>query len=396
MQRYRLRSAILLTMWLVLECSSSTVRADWSAPWNRGRETDLTSEWEAPHQTNLQGFYNLYNPRVVKVAGSRWRFRMWFFGWAAGENNPQPPDGAPIGDAIYYARARTLEHWEVYAGRDARGRAVWDGTGNPSRWVPVLRSDPRSPWTNAAVGDPSVVLHRGVYHMAFSAVGFEPHAQMRPPRLYIINSVMGATSQNGIDWELTNRPIALWSREMTVRFDLNDPRARPPKEYYGGYHRPSLLFDNGRWKLWFDYYHPDAFLAMGYAECSGAFERPDHWHVLRCGRNPCLMDWPNPSVVRVGKRYLAFSDAPWYPVQYGGDGRLITVAESPDGWNWNVRGHVRPEGMASAHVPEAFVLDRPDGRWLYLFYAWKPETRPDTPWDFRYKAIRYIRQRLSP
>ncbi len=389
-------SAILLAMLWWLLCPVSSITADWSAPWNRGRETDLTAEWEKPRPTNLKDFYNLYNPRIVEVPGSVWRYRMWFFGWATGENNPQPPDGTLIGDAIYHARARALDQWEVYAGRDPRGHAVWDRSGDASRWVPVVRSKSECPWTNAAVGDPSVVYHRGRYYMALSAVGFEPHADVKPQRLYMINSVMGATSRNGIDWELTPRPIALWNREMSIRFDLNDPHARPPKGYYGGYHRPSLMLEGNRWKLWFDYYHPEAFLAMGYAECSGEFTRPEHWHVLRSGRHPCLMDWPNPSVIRVGKRYLAFADAPWYPSPYGGDGRLITMAESIDGLNWNTLGHIRPEGLASSHVPEAFLRTEPDGDWLYLFYAWKPETRPDTPWDFRYKAIRYVRKRVAP
>ena len=32
--------------------------------------------------------------------------------------------------------------------------------------------------------------------------------------------------------------------------------------------------------------------------------------------------------------------------------------------------------------------------WLYVFYAWKPATKPGAPWDYRYKAIRYMRHKL--
>jgi hypothetical protein len=155
------------------------------------------------------------------------------------------------------------------------------------------------------------------------------------------------------------------------------------------------MYDQGRWKLWFDYMRPGTFVSLGYAENRGDFMDPKQWKVLNCGASPQLVDWPNASVVKVGGRYLSFSDAPSYPGEMGGDGRQTTLAESPDGLHWTVRGHIRPEGRESSHVPEAFVTQVRGHTWLYVFYAWKPETVSDATWDFRYKEVRCMRQRVD-
>jgi hypothetical protein len=215
-------------------------------------------------------------------------------------------------------------------------------------------------------------------------------------RIYLVNCIMGATSTDGIHWTRSPEPILIWKDEFTHRWALVDGKIGPtPEEYYGSYHRPSLLYDEGHWRLWFDYYHPGTFLSMGLAENRGDFLSPSDWNVLRAGKEPLLKDWPNPSVVRLGEKYLAFSDAPGFPAELGGDGRVTTLAESPDGVEWKVLGHVRPEGMAASHVPEPFVTDQDDGQWLYLFYSWKPEMKEGEPWDYRYKEIRFIRKRLD-
>jgi hypothetical protein len=69
------------------------------------------------------------------------------------------------------------------------------------------------------------------------------------------------------------------------------------------------------------------------------------------------------------------------------------MAVSEDGLDWRVLGHIAPEGVESAHVPEAFVKRDAKGLWLYVFYSWKPQTEP---WDYRYKKIRAIRKLLEP
>ena len=99
--------------------------------------------------------------------------------------------------------------------------------------------------------------------------------------------------------------------------------------------------------------------------------------------------------MKIGARYLNFSDAPGYPGEMGGDGRQITMAESSDGLAWKVLGHIRPEGRESSHVPEAFVTKVRGHTMLYVFYAWKPETVSDAKWDFRYKEIRCMWRRLD-
>lgn len=80
---------------------------------------------------------------------------------------------------------------------------------------------------------------------------------------------------------------------------------------YGSYHRPSILFENGVFEMWFDYWTPRG-VAMGYVENHGEFLNPDDWQVIRAGKNPCLWEFPNPDVIRVGDRYYAYGDPGGY------------------------------------------------------------------------------------
>jgi len=351
------------------------------------RLIDLTPEWEVRETPVLWGFHNLYNPQVVEVADRAYPFRMWFFGYAAEDHNPRYPGG----DAIYHARSKDLDHWEVYVGGNA-----WDASMDPARFVPVLHPDPAG-FDTMASGDPNVVLREGVFHMAYSGVRFD----VRPgedgrDRLYLESVVMGARSEDGIHWTRTDRPILMWARERENPWEIVDGKIPAcPADYYGSYHRPALLYDAGRWRLWFDYFHPGTFVSLGCAENGGDFMDPAQWRVERAGKAPLLKDWPNTAVARDGDTYYAVSDAPGYAPELGGDGRLLTLATSPDGIDWTVRGHLRPNGMASSHVPELLVLERDGRRWLYCFYSWKPARDPDGEWDFRYKEIRYMRKALD-
>jgi hypothetical protein len=349
------------------------------------RMRDLTAEWEYDHHNVIWNYVNLYNPRVVHEPGSDYPFKMWLFGWAAADDNP----GYPGADAVFLARAKDLDHWEVYAGEQG-----WDRTMNPRLWVPVMTADSK-PYDNVHNGDPAVVRRGGAYYMALSSVGFDTRTGPGGSRIYVISCVMGARSKDGIHWEKSPAPILIWKDEYMNGWALLDGKiGGPPAEYYGSYHRPALLYDRGHWRLWFDYFHPGTFVSMGCAENAGDFLRPQDWRVVRADREPLLRDWPNPSVVKAGDRYYVFSDAPNYPADMGGDGRQITMAESRDGMSWHVLGHIRPEGMDSSHVPEALVLKDRTGTWLYLFYSWKPATKAGAAWDYRYKAIRYMRRRL--
>jgi len=348
------------------------------------RLRDVTAGWEVTHEPLLWGFRNLYNPCVVHVPGSDYPFRMWLFGWAAEDDNP----GYPGYDAIFHARSRDLRRWEVYA-----GDAGWDATMAPARWVPVVTADDK-PYSNFHAGDPSVVLRDGVLFMAFSSVGVEATTDADGKQhLFLTSCVMGATSDDGIRWAKSAAPIAIWQDEYANRWELEDGKVgSAPADYMGSYHRPALLYDAGRWRLWFDYFLPGTFVCMGYGENTGDFLNPEDWHILRAGERPLLRDWPNASLVRAGEWYYSFSDAPYYPADLGGEGRLLTMARSRDGLGWEVLGHLRPEPDACSHVPEALVIDVADGRWLYVFYSHKPVT---DPWDFRYTEIRMMRHRLA-
>jgi hypothetical protein len=357
------------------------------------RLVDRTAEWEKDPAPILGGFHNLYNPRILQEPGEEYPFKMWFFGYAAEDNNP----GHHGGDIIYFARAKDLHSWEVYGGEKGWLKTV---PGDPPVWpdprdyAPVLAPDPEA-FDNMACGDPSVVKRDGRYHMAYSGVRFDTWpGPDGTDRLYLMDSVMGAVSDDGIRWERSKRPLLLWSRELENPWELvvkdGEVIDSRPDNYYGRYHRPSLLFDEGRWKIWFDYFHPGTFLSMGYAENDGAFLDPDAWRVLCADEQPLLKDFPNPNVIRIGDTYHAFSDATGYPPEMGGDGRQITVASSSDGLTWSVLGHLRPEGTASSHVPETALLDTGSGPRLHLFYAWKPAQVEGQPWEFRYKEIRMV------
>ena len=116
------------------------------------------NSWERNARNLLTNFNNMYGPCVVET-GALYRYRMWFFGWAADHTNKKFPGC----DAIFHARSRDLVSWEVYSGDGS-----WDSTMNPSKWVPVIHASDR--WYEAwHVGDPSVVLRDGRYFMAYSA-----------------------------------------------------------------------------------------------------------------------------------------------------------------------------------------------------------------------------------
>lgn len=346
---------------------------------------NLTGEWEINRTDILWNFNNMYNPRVVHDPGAAYPFKMWFFGWAAADNNP----GYAGADAIFHARGKSLDHWEVYAG--SRG---WDDTMNPQLWVPVMTAGEER-YDNYHNGDPSVVLHGGMYYMAFSSVGFDRRqadgsgGSDTDETLYIVNCVMGAQSADGIAWTKTAAPIAIWDREYELGWDAADPT--PPPQSQGGYHRPSLLFDDGKWRMWFDYYLAGTFLSMGYAENTGDFMSPDQWAIIRAGSDPLLTDWPNPNVIKAGASYVSFADPPGFADRMPAN-RQIAMAESPDGIHWQTCGYIRPEpGYEGTHVPEAFYYEDGTDKWLYVFYSWQPDT---VPYDPAYKSIRYMRKRL--
>ena len=341
--------------------------------------------WERPEENLIWNFRNMYQPCVVERPGEEHPYRMWFFGWSAADANP----GLGGCDAIFCARSKDLREWEIYCGASG-----WDSAMQPERWTPVMVAGDRyyDAWHN---GDPSVVCKDGAYFMAYSAtskVGVKPTAHLDGMLLCI----MGATSGDGIHWSKTAQPLLVESQAV-------QQAEGEPKEVCD-YHRPSLMWDEGKWKLWFDYWCPPNGICLGYAENAGPFEAKDGFQWKHNPRMPLLKSWPNPAVVRVGSRYHCFADPSGFPptVTNTASGRSwstrqLCEAVSDDGLSWRIIGFIPPDkGVPANQVPQALLTKRDGNEWLYLFYATQKGTRfklnPGEDYDYRYAAIRAMRR----
>ena len=344
---------------------------------NRSQQ-DLAA-WERPKRDLISGFSNMYQPCVVQVPDKAYPFRMWFFGWAVGVGN-QGHSGV---DAIFHARSKDLQKWEVYAGTKDNLHQ-WDA----KRWVPVITAGDK-PYDEVHNGDPSVELKDGRYYMAFSSSGSQNKVKFHPDDS--LDCVMGATSDDGFHWVKTKHPLIIEPPEM------QDPQT--DEGWTGMYCRPSLMWDHGKWRLWFDYWHPKKGVgfSLGYAENTGDFDAQDGFQVLRSGDKPLLFNWLNPDVVKVGNRYHCFADAidrqraaKFPPSQYPLRQLAMCEAVSDDGLDWKVVGYIPPEDdVPSAHIPQAAVLSVEGKEWLYLFYA---AQKGGEPFDYRYDRIRAMRR----
>lgn len=321
--------------------------------------------------TLVEGFCNLYNLHILREEDGS--YTGFLFGWAVTPCNPGY-DGC---DAIYLARGDALTGpWEVYA-----GEAGWNAD-RPDTWLPVVTAGDQ-PWDQWHNGDPTVVRVGGMYYLAYSATGdnLDGIAYGRPGDTDgSILCVMGATSADGITWHKSPNPILIHEPDLGA---ASTPEG--DAHLYGSYHRPSLLYEDGIWRLWFDYWAGAAKgVSVGYAECLGAFLEPSDWTVLHAGESPVLPQFPNPDVVRVGDLLLAFGDPPVGRTGHGWIDRKITVAASLDGVDWLVIGHLDPpEGVPAIHVPEVIV---DDGQ-LWLCYATQ---RGGEPYDYMYDSIRLV------
>lgn len=349
-----------------------------SQPLPPERFRDRTALWQRSGKNILSGFRNMYNFHVLYEPGAEYPFRAWFFGWAVEDCNANVP-GFKGCDAIFAARARQLEGpWEVYA-----GDGKWDATGNPRLWRPLFAplGTYFDEWHN---GDPSVVKVGKRYYMAYSATGHDKDRKPDGTRSDTDGSylcIMGAVSGDGIYWKRSEKPILAYPREYVRKAIEGDVVV------YGSYHRPSILYESGVFKMWFDYWTPRG-VAMGYAENRGDFLNPDDWQVIRAGKQPCLWEFPNPDVVKVGKLYYAYADPGGY-ANHPWIGRKIVEAVSRDGLDWQVLGYIEPDADASAiHVPEALVLSEKGATRIYLFYACQIGGEPE--YNYRYNRIRYM------
>ena len=345
----------------------------------------VTALWERDGVDRLTGFGNMYHPTVLRVEDPQWPWRMWFFGWAVEDCNP----GWPGCDAIFLGRSRDLRAWDVY-----QGDGGWDGgAGNPASWAPVLAAGETQPWDTWHNGDASIVRRDGRFHMAYSATGGDlPNG--------VPSCVMGAVSEDGVNWTRSEQPIAIHPLELEVR-QTAAARAGLPAgtgvERCGSYHRPSLLFDDGRWKLWFDYHDVAPTVSpsiVGYAEADPEdFMKPGGFRLVRVpGEHPVKLNFPNPDVIRVGDVYHAFGD-PHVDSADAWTSRKITHALSDDGLDWTVVGHVEADSDCPAMmVPVAHLLEQDGRRWLAVWYACQ---RGGQPYDFRFDRIRMMRIELA-
>lgn len=335
------------------------------------------SQWQRDKHNLLTNFNNMYQPCVVETGGE-YPYKMWFFGWAAAQTNP----GWPGCDATFHARSKDLRTWEVYSGR---GR--WDTTMNPKVWVPVLHASDR--WYDAwHIGDPSVVLKDGTFFMAYSATSKHFGEREGYPAT-MVQCVMGAISEDGIHWKKTDRPLLIRAA------DTADPKPEPNR--IGDFHRPCLLWDEGKWRLWFDYWLPGKGVCMGYAQNVGEFMDTGGFEIQSDLKKPLIEGWPNPDIIRIGDTYHSFSDAPGYPGRTGWKGRQLREAVSKDGITWQLLDFIAPdEDVDANHVPQAFSTTIDGQRWLYLFYATQVgNSRNDGKYHYQYDRIRAMRRPIE-
>jgi hypothetical protein len=390
-----LDQGIRLAMVILFCCGGSTLLADGKKPMSKV----LNAEWTWSDDA-LKGFVNMYNPSVIHEPGKEYPFRMWFFGWAAGEANP----GYPGIDAVFAARSKRIDgDWQVYA-----GGGEWNA-GDPRQWIPVLL--PARPvakvYDNLHNGDPSVVLKNGQYYMALTCAGYDPrdtkNGTMKFKRRKY-RSVCGAVSSDGVTWQKIDKPLAFWQDELAYGYSGSMQKDPKIKNYFGGYARPSLLYDNDarKWKLWFDYRAGQRGLGVAYAENAGDFTKAADWKLLRSGKRPVMTGIMNPNVIKIGKRYYAFGIKSGFPAhgkgvkQKWGITRMVAL-ESGNGVDWRYLGHFEPrDGVLRHKTPEAMLVKEGGDLWLYLWFGIRHQDDPGGKTSNYSGRIRYAKQKINP
>ncbi len=371
------------------------------------RLLDEQTGWIRNERDVLTGFYSMYQPEVIAVEDSEYPYRMWFMGWAYNQLNEPAvlPDGSdypgwPGGDAIFTARSRNLDDWEVYAKySNGTGDPYWDTRQKTTDWVPVLTC--QNTWyDDFHVGDPSIVYDGGLFYMAYSAMGTDkPNPEEEFPWSDNAACIMGAISTDGIHWKRSKEPLLIWENE----YGFDETRYRD--QYRGGYQRPSLMYEDNRWKIWYDFEAgPTNRVSIGYAENQGDFLSPDDWHRKTGDDTPLISHWVDFDVVRIGSIYYAYGD-PFLAtcgihdpqlVDYDANWsrRQIVEAQSYDGIHWVTTGYFRPDRDCPANqIPQVF-LDH-DRQRVCLFYATQRGIRPDGSYDWRWSGFRYMTRDLS-
>ena len=353
-------------------------------------------KWERHEYPVLDGFLTAYQPCVREVNDEIYPYRMWFFGWMTEVCNPEYPGC----DAIFIARSKNLEEWEVFCKDGA-----WDNKKQVQNWVPVIFSNTNEVqyfFDSWHTGDPSVVIKDGIYYMAYSATSKDfggKKIQGYPSDMILC--VMGATSMDGIHWQKTEKPLLI--AEMDTIFP-----PLPQGKRIGDFHRPSLLWDAGnqKWKLYFDYYNYsiEGNHHVSLAENDGDF-RTGKFVFVNDLNKPLILNWPNPEVFIIDDIYYSVSDGPGYPKKCW-ESRQISFAQSADGKNWEKKYIIPPDsGIEANQVPQAFICENDGKQWLYIFYATQIGWRTDLhnnyyfirkgDYNWNYDQIRYMRQEVK-
>ena len=242
---------------------------------------------------------------------------------------------------------------------------------NPFYWYPVIM--PSNTWFNSwHIGDPSVVYKDGTLYMALSSMGAD--ADLIPTHKAgdkdgNSSCIVGATSTDGINWTVSDKPLIVWENEKGFDEDTRGDK------YYGGHQRPSIMFEDGKWKMWYDFRGNQ----VGYAECNGDFINGT-WTEHKTGATG-LLTGVDFDVIKIGSIYYAYGDPymSWVGVKdrdipyYSNDSsqwsqRQIVEYQSYDGLNWIPTGYFLPDEDYDANqIPQTFI-DHKTGR-IYIFYA---------------------------
>lgn len=369
---------------------------------NARRLTDRSGDFEAPVAFFKSNAINVYNSNIVHISSDlQYPYRMYFFGWAKEACNthlPYHPEHDPANrrnedwcDSIFMARAPTRSGpWQVLEETSGAAPSFKANLQNAERWKPVIYSNQRHRmWDYHHSGDPSVIHINGLYFMAYSVTGHdidgisEHRAGQDTDGAFY--SIGGAYSLDGIQWVKLAQPLLVSARdpganELAAGVDAFDMM----------YHRPSLMYDEGKFKMWFDFRGPGAGnpFAMGYAELNGAPSidvfSTGRWTIKQGRENPAIQNWPNPVVVKTRLGYFSYAD----PIAVVGNEtswsqRKISEAFSSDGINWTLNGYLPHKAGCVAQVPEALYAN---GELVVSYFCVEGANR-DTMYQVKRKTL---------
>jgi len=331
-----------------------------------GFTVNHTNDWKQVGDKLITNFQNMYNLHINhEPDDSDYPYKGWFFGWVKDQCN----EGYAGCDAIYAAKSKSLTGpWLIYSGNNSDGSQKWTNDDSIEEWVPVIAGGINN-YDNWHNGDPSVVKYKDTYYMAYSATGFNkdgiPFGHLDDTDSDI-SVIMGAISKDGLEWIKSKKPILIYEPQWGQSPINNGDYMHE----LGSYHRPSLMVEDDKFKIWFDGYVKNSF-DMLYGENDSNFMDNNDWKIIRGMDNQALISFPNPDIVKIEDLYLGFGDPPHPEAPEEGWGkRKITIAVSLNGKDWKSIGYIEgDEGWQGNMVPEAMVEKDGDNYVIYLSYG---------------------------